>query len=196
MKVIGLTGGFGSGKTTVASIFRSLGARVLDADRVAHDAIRKGKPAHKAIVSAFGDAMLNGHGDIDRKKLAAIVFSNRQCLTKLNRIVHPVVIAHIKKEIRKFSGKKVVIIDAPLLIEARCLDLVDKLVVVAASRKKQVARCMKKFGMSRGEVLKRIRNQAPLKYKVKAADFVINNDGAIAETKKQVRKVWRKIAWK
>jgi dephospho-CoA kinase len=192
-KVIGLTGGFGTGKTLVASVFRRLGARVLDADRMARAAIAKGLPAHKKIVGVFGSGVLDKGGNIDRKKLAAIVFADRKALAGLNRIVHPLVIAAIKKRVAKAGSGDIMVIDAPLLIEARLAGIADVLVVVTSSRKHQIERCMKKFRMERKDVLRRIMNQIPIAKKIKMADFVVENDGTRAETKRQARKVWKEI---
>jgi len=193
MKVIGLTGSFGTGKTTVASIFKSLGARVIDADKIAHSSIKKGTPAHKRIVSAFGDRILTKGGEIDRKSLGRKVFASRKNIERLNRIIHPAVISYIKKSLRKIAKDAVVVIDAPLLIEANLAGLADLLIVVKASRENQVARCMKKFKMKRIDVLKRIGHQIPVERKIGMADFVIDNDGTRSETRIQVRKVWEGI---
>ncbi len=195
-KIIGLTGSFGTGKTLVASEFRSLGARVLDADKIAHDVIRAGTGAYRKIVTVFGPGILGKGRAISRKKLAAVVFADKKKLGLLNGIIHPEVIAEIKEGIRKFSRRGVVVIDAPLLVEAGLVGLVDILVVVRCSRKRQIERCMDKFNMEKNDVLKRIRGQVSLGKKVAMADFVINNDKSKNETLKQVRAIWREITWK
>jgi len=194
--IIGITGSFGSGKTFVASLFRSFGARVLDADSIAHAVIAKGKRAHKEIVRTFGREILNSRGSIDRARLAAIAFSKKDNLKKLGRIIHPEVIKVIKEKIGLAGRQEIIVIDAPLLIEANAHRLADRLVVVKASARKQIERCMKKFCMSEEDVLKRIENQMPLKKKMRLADFVIDNDGTRSETRKQARKVWGEIVWK
>jgi len=195
-KVIGLTGSFGTGKTFVASIFRRLGAKVLDADSIARSTVAKGSPAYRKVVRAFGLSILDKGGEIDRKALAGIVFADRKARLRLERIVHPEVIAAIKKGIKRSGAADIVIVDAPLLIEARLADIADTLVVVTSPRKRQIERCMKKFCMDRGDVLKRIGSQIPLKRKVEMADFVVDNSGAKPETAKQVRKVWKEILWR
>ena len=196
MTVIGLTGSFGTGKTFVASIFRSLGAKVLDADKIAHDVIKKRQPAYKKIVAAFGDSALAKNGEIDRKKLAGIVFEDTRKLNKLNSIVHPEVVNFIKSRIRKAGKGEIIVIDAPLLVEVNLAKITDSLVVVKASKAIQVERCIRKFCMEREDVLKRIRHEIPMKKKIRMADFVIDNDGTPSETRKQARKVWREIVWK
>lgn len=192
--VIGVTGSFGSGKTFVASVFKSLGAHAIDADGIAKGLLDKGTGQYKRTVDAFGASILNSKGAIDRKKLAKIVFNDKRSLSRLNGILHPAVIGAINKEVGR-SGKSVIIVDAPLLIEAKALRLVDKLVVVASSRKKQIERCVKKFGISKADVLKRIGSQMPLKKKARMADYVIDNDGTREDTVKQVKKIWR-LLWR
>lgn len=196
MKVIGLTGSFGTGKTFVASVFKSFGAKIVDADTIAHEAVAKGTKPHKRIVAAFGKKILDKNGEIDRTKLGAIVFSKKANLKKLDAIVHPEVIRAIRAAIAGAGKDDVVVIDAPLLAEAGLTGIVDKLVVVAASTQNQITRCTKKFKISREEVLRRIKNQMSLKKKVTLADFVIDNDGTKAETRKIVKNVWRKMVWK
>lgn len=193
MQIIGLTGGFGTGKSFAASVFRSLGAKVIDADKIAHGILKKGSFVYRKVVASFGKDILDRRGDIDRKALAELVFANRRRLEGLNKITHPEVIRSIKDRIK--SGKKddIFIIDAPLLIEANLGSITDKIIVVKASRKNQILRCIKKIGISKTEVVKRIKSQMPLKEKEKMADFVIDNDGKKSSTRKQVKEIWRKI---
>lgn len=193
MMVIGITGNFGTGKTFVASIFASLGAKVLDADRIAHDAIRIGRPAYRRVVSIFGRTILDKEGNIERERLADIVFSSKEDLEKLNRIVHPEVIKVIKREIAGTGKAGVIVIDAPLLIEANLTGLVDKLIVVKSSRRTQIERCTKRFCIKKEDVLKRIGHQIPIGKKIKMADFVIDNNGTRSETRDEVRKAWRRM---
>ncbi|MCM8790759.1 MAG: dephospho-CoA kinase [Candidatus Omnitrophica bacterium] len=196
MKVIGLTGSFGTGKTFVASLFKSKGAKVLDADAIAHECITKGTPVFKKIVRAFGKRVLRPRGEIDRKKLAKIVFGNKKALARLNSLVHPEVIQKLRARIRRCGPEDIVVIDAPLLIEAGAKELVDKLIVVTCPKKRQIERCVKKFRIKRQEVMKRIASQIPLKRKIKIADFVIDNGKTKNATKRQVEKLWKEIAWK
>lgn len=196
MKVIGVTGGFGTGKTFVASIFRTYGASVLDADRIAHDVIRKGTPAYKKIVDSFGASVLGKSGNIARAKLAAKVFGNKRNLKRVNSIVHPYVIKFIKERMRRSGRTAIIVIDAPLLVEANLTKLVDALVVVKAPVKRQIERCAGKFRISKEDVLRRINSQMSLKKKMDLADFVIDNGGARSRTREQAKKVWRQIVWK
>lgn len=200
MQIIGLTGSFGTGKSLVASIFKRFGAEVIDADRLAHEAIGKGLPAYKRIIAVFGETVLDKNGSINRKKLAAVVFSSKKRLDELNKIIHPGVIKSIKERTR-VSKKKILVIDAPLLCEAGLSGLADILVVVKASREKQIRRSMKKFRMSKSDVCKRISCQLPLQKKAGMADYVVDNNGSRKKTEKEVRKIWQEIkkgakAWK
>ena len=194
MKVIGLTGSFGTGKTFVASIFRSLGAKVLDADRLAHEVIKKGMPAYRRIVDIFGEEILDGNGNIRKANLADVVFGDDKKLKLLNRIVHPEVIRSIKQGLKAAGKKDIVVIDAPLLVEANLTGIIDMLIVVKASRKAQVERCMKKFCMAKADVLKRIRAQMPMEKKIKLADFVIDNDGTKSGARRQAVETWKAIS--
>jgi len=196
MKILGVTGSFGTGKTFVASLFRRLGARVIDADVIAHSVIGKGSPSYRRIVKVFGRGILLADGRINRKKLGRIVFSDSRLIKTLNAITHPAVIKIIKERINKYKDDAVIIIDAPLLVEAKLSGAVDALIVVKCSREKQIERCRKKFGIEKEEILKRIRKQIPIRRKIKMADYLIDNSGRRSETAKQVKKVWKEAAWK
>ena len=190
--VLGVTGSFGSGKTTVAGIFRSYGAEIIDADRIAHSCIAGGTLGYKRICKAFGKDILKKNRTIDRVKLARIVFDNKGLLKKLNKIIHPEVIRIIRNKIKK-SRAKIIVLDVPLLLEAGLRRMVDKLIVVKIKRAEQLERIQRKFSFSREDILKRIKRQMPLQLKVRLADFVIDNSGTINRTKIQVREIWRKL---
>ena len=192
--ILGVTGSFGSGKSTVSAIMKSWGAAVVDADEIARECLKPKTPTYKRIIGCFGKGILRDNAQINRAKLALCVFSNRVLLNKLNAIVHPRVIRVIKKKI-KSANKSVVIIDAPLLIEAGLEKLVDKLIVVTILRNKQIKRLQKRDGLSGSLILKRIKSQLPQKEKERLADFVIDNSGTVKQTEKQVGLIWRKV-WK
>jgi len=196
MLIIGLTGGFGTGKSYVAGIFRSLGAKVIDADLLAHDSIKRGSSAYKKVVALFGPSVLKSGREIDRPKLGRLVFGDKRLLKRLDEIIHPEVISEIKKKLRQTSKGDVVVIDAPLLIEAGLAGMVDELVVVACSKSEQIRRCMRKFGVDKKEVLKRVKSQISLTKKIKMADYVVNNNGPKAETREAAKKIWRQIVWR
>lgn len=191
--VLGVTGSFGSGKTIVARLLAGRSAKIIDADRLAHKLILPGKSAFKKIIRVFGKGVLDSRGKLNRRKLADLVFADKAKIVKLNMIVHPEAIRQIKNEI--MSSRKPVILDAPLLIEAGMHKAVDKLVVVSINKKEQVRRLVKKYGFSRRHILQRLKSQIPLKRKARLADFIIDNSGSIAKTRKQVALIRRKL-WK
>jgi dephospho-CoA kinase len=191
MIIVGLTGSVGSGKSTVAQIFRELGAYVVDWDELARDVTRPQSRAWKEIVEYFGKDVLNEDLTINRQKLADIVFRDKEKMARLNQIVHPRVFEEdhrITNEIKNLDPDALIVKDVPLLFEAR-RPVLDKVVVVSASEETQLRRLEEK-GISREDAKKRIESQFPLEGKIKSADFVINNDGSLEETKKQVEEIY------
>jgi dephospho-CoA kinase len=190
--ILGLSGAFGSGKSTVAGMFRSLGIEVIDADKIAHSLIRPGTRVYKKVISAFGRGILKKSGKIERGKLGKIVFADKKALIRLNSIIHPQVIKIMGQRI-KIARAKIIVLDAPLLIEAGLKDAVDKLIIVRISRQMQIKRIRAKMHLSRSQILKRIRCQLPLGAKLRLADFIIDNNGRLDETRRQVERVWREL---
>jgi len=190
--IIGVTGVFGSGKSTVSRIFKSYGSNIIDADRIAHKCLLPGTKTYKAIVNFFGRGILKARHKIDRRKLGKLVFANPRLLDKLNSMIHPRVIREIKVRIRELK-KGIVVLDAPLLLEAGLKKVVDDLIVVIIGRDELIRRMLKKTSLQRAEVLKRVKSQIPLRKKKHAADFIIDNSGTIRETKKQVKRIISKI---
>lgn len=193
MTIIGLTGSVGSGKSTVANLFRDLGAYVIDWDELARSVTRPRSKAWKEIAEYFGTGILDNDLSINRQKLAKIVFSNKRKLTKLNRIVHPEVFREDEKitdEIESHDPDALIIKDIPLLFEVGLHESVDKIVVVSASEQTQLKRLGEK-GISREDARNRMRSQFSLEEKIKSADFVIDNNGPPEETKRQVEEVYR-----
>ena len=192
MIIVGLTGSVGTGKSTVTNFFRELGAYIIDWDELAREVTRPHLKAWKEIVEYFGNDYLNEDLTINRQKLAEIVFSDKERVTKLNQIVHPEVFKEderITNEIKSLAPDALIIKDIPLLFELTRPVFVDKTVVVSASEQTQLRR-LEKRGMSREDTQSRIKSQLPLKEKIKSADFVINNDGPLEETKKQVEEIY------
>jgi dephospho-CoA kinase len=192
MIIVGLTGSVGTGKSTVTNFFRELGAYIIDWDELARDVIRPHLRAWREIVEYFGKDFLNEDLTVNRQKLAEIVFSDKEKVAKLNQVVHPEVFKEderITNEIKSLDRDALVIKDIPLLLELARPIFVDKIVVVSASEQTQLRRLEEK-GMSREDARSRIKSQLPLKEKIKSADFVINNDGPLEETKKQVEEVY------
>ncbi|MCJ7791968.1 MAG: dephospho-CoA kinase [Dehalococcoidia bacterium] len=192
MIIVGLTGSVGTGKSTVTNFFRELGAYIIDWDELAREVIRPHLKAWGKIVEYFGKDFLNEDLTINRQKLAEIVFSDKKKVAKLNQIVHPEVFKEderITNEIKSLDPDALIIKDIPLLFELTRPVFVDKVVVVSASEQTQLRRLEEK-GMSREDAQNRIRSQLPLEEKIKSADFVINNDGPLEETKKQVEEIY------
>jgi len=193
MRIVGLTGGFGSGKSFVASLFKRLGAKVIDADKLGHKALNKGSAAHRRIVAVFGKKILNPDLSINRKALAGIAFANRKNLAKLNRIVHPGIIRDIVKRIHRAAKSEVLIVDAPLICETNITGLMNVLIVVKTSKVNQIERCSEKFGMRQKDVCKRMAYQMPLNRKIRMADYTVDNNGTKEDTSKQVKKIWQEL---
>jgi len=193
--IIGLTGSFATGKSTVARMFHALGAKIINADKIAHKVLDEPSIKNKLLI-LFGDD-ISARNRISRRKLGKLVFSNRDLVVKLNKVVHPPVIAEIKKELRKnkqtkFNQRKVIVLDAPLLIEAGLLKLVDYLVVVKCSKINQIRRGIKN-GFNKSQAIRRIQAQMPLKYKIRLANFVVNNNFSLEKTNAEVKSIWQKI---
>ncbi len=184
-KIIGLTGGFGTGKSTVAAMFKKFGAGVIDADRISHDLIKPGGEVYRKIVRIFGKGILDESGIVNRRKLGGIVFENKNNLAKFNGIMHPEIKSRIKCEI-KYAKENIVVLDAPLLLETGLEKLADIVVVVSACRDSQFVRIKKRNKFTEKEIGARIKSQMPLKDKLRSADFVIDNNGTIKNTRKQV----------
>jgi len=167
---------------------------VIDADKISHSLLKPETKVYKRIVKIFGKGILRRNGAVNRRELGKIVFSNKTLLKKLNGIMHPEIIRLIKKKLSEIK-KGIIVLDAPLIIEAGQSGLVDKLVVVKTKMAKQINRIRNNTAFTKNEILKRIKSQIPLKKKLRLADFVIDNDGTFEETKKQVRQI-RRMLWK
>jgi len=192
--VVGITGSFGTGKSTVARIFSSLGAKVINADEIVHKIIGSNNKVSKKIIKAFGKGILDKNlRKIDRRKLGKIVFQKQESLKKLCKIIHPEVIKIIKKQLNAFKKNKCIVIDVPLLIEANLLDIVDRLIVVKASKENQIKRIKKKMNLSKNQIQRRINAQMSLSKKIKLADYVVNNNKNISFTKSQVRDIYKEL---
>jgi len=184
----------GSGKSTVARMFKNKNCQLIDADKLAHESFNIGSAVYNKIVASFGRGILKINKHIDRTKLASLAFANKASLTKLNGIVHQAVIADIKRRIKN-SNKEIIILDAALIIETGLRKMVDKLVVVKADREQRILRSQKRLGLSRIEVSRRIKYQISQDAKLRLADFIIDNSGVISKTRKQVSEI-RRFLWK
>jgi dephospho-CoA kinase len=193
MIVAGLTGGIGTGKSTVAAVFAEAGAVIIDADEIARDVVAKGRPAWCRIVAHFGRDVLLPDGDIDRKKIGAIIFNDARQKAHLDRIVHPHVIAETEqrlKEIERVQPQAVVILDVPLLIEAGMDRDLDEVIVVYTPEAVQLKRLMRRDRLTAAEGLSRIRSQMPIEEKKTHATLVIDNRDSAAVTRKRVLTVF------
>lgn len=192
MIVVGLTGGIATGKSTVAQMFKRCGAIIIDADQLARDVVRPGKPAWREIVKVFGEGVLKPNRSINRQTLGDIVFHNRRKLRKLEHIIHPRVAREQQRLARRIAVRSphaVVVYEVPLLFESGADKRVDKIVVVTADRETQIARLKQRNGLSRNEALRRIKNQMPLARKVHRADVVLDGTGDKAVVKQEVRRL-------
>ena len=196
---VGLTGGIGCGKSTVAAMMRELGCTVIEADTLAHRLIGPGQPAYDEIVREFGRQVVAADGRIDRAKLAAIVFADPTKLQRLNRIVHPCVIEALDRELAELERAQpqaVAIVEAALLIEASYHERLDRLVVVWCEPEQQIERLVNRSsgrGMTREEAGRRIAAQMQLDQKRRMADDEIDCSGSLEETRRQVESLVRNL---
>ncbi len=195
MIVIGLTGGFGSGKSTVAGMLRELGARVIDADRVAHQLYQPGTPAFDEVVGAFGREIVGEKGEIDRRRLGQMVFGNPQALKRLNAILHPRIAHRIEEILEGWRGEgvKVAVVEAALLLEAGWGPLVDRVWLTRASEARVKERLRASQDLTDEEIEARLASQMPVEEKAKGADVVINTDGTLDQVREQVERQWRRL---
>jgi len=196
-KAIGLTGGIGSGKSTVARMLATLGAHVINADTVGHEVYAPGTAGWQRVTGRFGEEILGEAANIDRRKLGAIVFADPQALRDLNAIVHPLIGAEIERRVRAYgeSGATIpVVIEAAILLEANWTTLVDQIWVVCANAGDVVERVRAERGMAEEQTRARIRAQLSDAERRNAADVVLENNGTLAELEARVRDAWRQHA--
>ncbi|HEX7463833.1 MAG TPA: dephospho-CoA kinase [Actinomycetota bacterium] len=194
MLLVGLTGGIGSGKSTVARMLEKRGAVVFDADRFAREAVAPSTAAHHRVVERFGPRVLAPTGEIDRETLAEIVFADPAARLDLEAIVHPEVRRLFAEGVEPYLGTdRIVVLSAPLLIETGMHAEFQVLVVVSTSEQAQVERLMRDRGMSEADVRSRIAAQLPLEAKAETADFIVDNDGTLEDLEGQVDCVWEDL---
>jgi len=195
-KIIGLTGVIGSGKSTVARLLAELGAVVIDADKLGHEAFQPDTEAWREVVVAFGRQVLSPSGEIDRTKLGEIVFHDPDALGRLNWIIHPYIYEMIKTLIDEYRRQKaaVVVLEVPLLIEANWTSLVNEVWVTTTLQSKVLERIQNQRGLTRKETMARIHSQLPVSEILKHANVVINNERGLEELKKRVNELWARLA--
>jgi dephospho-CoA kinase len=192
----GLTGGMGSGKTTVGKLFKALGAHVLDADEICRSLVEPGKPAWQETVDLLGNGILKDDQTLDRRKIADIVFNDPEKKKALEAILHPRVMEEehaIYKDIQKSDPGALIIIDAALLIESENYRKVDKVIVIACDEEIQLHRIMAKNTFSREDAERRLQQQMPLEEKIKFADYVLHNDSGLSDLKEKVEALFHQL---
>lgn len=196
MKTIGLTGGIGSGKSTVSKILATLGAHIIDADIVGHEIYLPGKTAWKEVTEAFGQGIVAPDQTIDRKKLGALVFSGPDVLARLNAIVHPIMFEEIRQRIqaKRAEGFTVpIVVEAAILIEANWLPLTDTVWVVETDKEAAIRRVAAQRGMSTADAEARIANQLSNAERRKHAQVVIHNNGSLQALEQQIQQAWDQL---
>jgi dephospho-CoA kinase len=190
--LIGLTGNIATGKSEVGRILAGFGARVIDADLVAHETMRPGGPAYDEVVDGFGPEILRSDGAIDRARLGAIVFHDPDALRRLEAAVHPAVIAEVDRRIEQ-AGEPIVVVEAIKLIEAGMHRSYHCLWVVTAPRSLQISRLMAARGLTRDEAILRVDAQPPQEEKAALADIVIVNDSDLGNLRDKVETAWKQV---
>ena len=199
--IVGITGGIACGKTTVSELLAEKGAVSINADEIGHQLLKSGSPVMDELTEAFGQDILDASGDVSRKKLGAIVFKDRAARERLNTILHPLIIQRSRAQARQLVTEDptcVVLLDAPLLIEAGAYDTVDMIVVVTASPETQLQRTLERSiaqgrPLTETEVQARVDSQMPVSEKVKYADVVIENEGTFEDLHRQVDALWERL---
>jgi dephospho-CoA kinase len=195
--LVGLTGTMGSGKSTTASILKKMGAFIIDADALCRDLVQPNRPAWKEVVQTFGEKVLQGTDqEIDRGKLAQIVFNDKTKMKLLENILHPRVVKEEKKlaeQIFKDHPEAIVIVEAALLIESGNHRRMDKTIVVTCDEEQSIQRTMKRSSLNRDEAISRINNQMPQAEKIKEADYVLQNNSEQEELKVKVKTLYSEL---
>ena len=199
--IVGITGGIACGKTTVSELLTQHGAIPINADEIGHQLLKADSPVIDELTDAFGGDILEASGDVSRKKLGAIVFQDKTARERLNNILHPLIIERSRGQARQLvteDPRCIVLLDAPLLIEAGAYNTVDLIVVVTASPETQLRRTLERSvaqgrPLTETEVQARIDAQMPVTEKVKYADVVIENEGTLGALRKQIDKLWEII---
>jgi dephospho-CoA kinase len=194
MLLVGLTGGIGTGKSTMARMLEKRGAVVFDADVLAREAVAPGTPGFDQVVERFGPNVLAPGGGLDREALASIVFSDPAARRDLEGIVHPEVRRMFAEGCEEYrDSDRVVVFSAPLLIETGMHTAFDRLIVVSAPVATQIERLMRDRGMAERDVQARIAAQLPLEAKAEVADILVDNEGTLEDLERRVERVWRDL---
>jgi dephospho-CoA kinase len=195
-KVIAVTGGIGSGQSTVCKKLKELGCRIIDLDTKAKQIIQKDASLRRELKKTFGGEIFSPDGTLNRKLLAKLAFSNESRTRELNKLVHPRMVTDVVEEMEsaRFSEKyPLIVIDAALIYEISMEQMFDAIIVVYANKENRIRRVMERDDLKRSEIQTRIRRQIPLEEKKEWADYVINNDGRIEELKKQTEHIFKQL---
>jgi dephospho-CoA kinase len=193
---VGLTGNIASGKSSAAMFFAELGAYVIDADRIAHSLLRSGTSVHPRIVEAFGDCILDPEGEIDRRLLGQLVFSDAGKRAVLNSLIHPAVDQEIRRRIGEIERSRtggIIIVDAALMVETGNYTMFHYLIVVTCDPALQVARLISRDGLTESEARARMASQLPIEEKLKLAHYRIDTSRSLEQTREQVEAVYRDL---
>ncbi|MGI6684663.1 MAG: dephospho-CoA kinase [Bacillota bacterium] len=196
VKVIGLTGGIASGKSTVASFLKELGAYVIDADKIAREIVLPGSSAYREIVREFGAGILKPDKHINRGKLGEIIFQNPEARKKLNEITHPKIYLAMEEQIeaiKKRDSEGIIVLDVPLLIETGMTRIADEVWLAWLPEEEQMNRLMERDGLTKEEAEQRIKSQMPLQEKRKFAHRIIDTSGLLKDTRRQVNSIWNQL---
>jgi dephospho-CoA kinase len=196
MLTVGLTGGVASGKTAASQVLKEEGAYVIDADKVSRELVQPHTSTWNELIRVFGEDIVQKDGSIDRKKLAARVFSNGAQRKLLNQILHPRIREEMERRTREIGQRNpeaIVVIDAALLVELGDYREMDKVIVVTATEKQQVERLKDRDGMDPEDARKILSSQMPLEEKLKAADFVIRNEGSLEEMRRRAKEIFQEL---
>ena len=195
MKIIGLTGGIGTGKSTVSAILGSLGAVILDADKVGHETLKSDAEVRQRLVNMFGSGIIGPDNEIDRASLAAVVFNDPDALAALNKIMHPRILSIVKQKFEEWrsQGVDVVVLEVALLLEAKWTANVDEVWVTIASEDTVIRRIGSRSGFTEEQTRARIRSQMSTADRIKQADVVINTDCELSQVESEIKKLWESI---
>ena len=195
MRVLGLTGGIGSGKSTVSQMFAEYGAEVVDADQIAREVVAPGQPALQAIKEAFGAAVIRPDGRLDRTRLGGLIFRDPASRARLNTITHPRIQERLQQEVEVRRPRDgILILDIPLLYETGRGDMVEAVIVVWVDRVTQLRRLIDRAGLTANEAAQRLAAQMSLDEKRSRADYVIDNTGSLETTRQQVQEIVRRYS--
>ena len=198
MKIIGITGGIGSGKTEVAKVFKRFGAIIISGDEIGRDVVEKNQIIMKRLVKTFGRVILTKNSKLNRRKLGEIAFSSSEGKNKLNRIIHPYLLSNLRKKIKEYRKRKrgLVVVDAALIIEWGIQKELDYLILVESNLKDRLKRLKEYSGYSQKEALNRIKAQIDYKTRRRYADYIIRNDKDLNELRNRVIFLWEQLVSK